>query len=423
MVIEDGGAQTARRAAASQEPGAEEADRGRSVVADATERERELALLHQHGVDPADPDLQQEIRKIAAGATDELPYGQPGPPLARSSPFAMGFFAALGALAAVALGWAIVAAGPVLVLVGVSLFLAVGLNPLVVMLQHRGISRRLAVAVVATGLALSMVAFATLAVPPLFRQANTLRERAPDYAAQLAGSSPAMADLDRRFDLVQRLEGLAAEEELLDEEGEEQILDLAQGAAAAAAATLTALVLTVYFLASLPHARVAAERLVPRSRRARAGLLTEGVLERIGGYVLGKVVTAVIAGLGALVVLALLGVPHSIALAIFVAVTSVIPLIGATIGAVVAAGVAFTVSVSAGLIAIAFFVVYQQIENFWLIPRVMKETVDVSPAATLVAALVGGALFGIVGALLAIPVAAAVKLVIEQVVVPAQEGR
>ena len=412
----------ASSAARRSEPLPESQDRGASVVADATDREREHALLQEHGVDPEDPELQHEIRRLAAGATDALPYGRPGPPLARSTPFSVGFLAALGVLAAGALGWAIVTAGPVLVLVGVSLFLAVGLNPLVMMLQRHGLSRRSAVAVVASGVAVCMVAFAALAVPPLFRQANTLRERAPEYAAQLAESSPAVADLDRRFDLVERLEALTAEERLA-EEGEDQIVELAQGAVTVAAATLTVLVLTVYFLASLPRARVAAERLVPRSRRARAGLLLEGVLDRIGGYVLGKVVAAVAAGLTALLLLAVLGVPHAVALALFVAVTSVVPLVGATIGAVVAAGVAFTVSVSAGIIAIGFFVMYQQIENLWLLPRVMKETIDVSPAVTLVAALLGGALFGIVGALLAIPVAAAAKLVVEQVVVPAQEGR
>ena len=398
-------------------------DRGEIIVADAGARQEENALLNELGVDVEDPDLQQELRRLQAGASDDLPYGAPGPPIARTSPFAIGFQGALGVLAAAALAWAIVAAGEVLVLVGISLFVAVGLNPPVIRLQRAGLSRRVAVSVVAAAVAVAMVAFAAFAVPPLFRQANRLRMEAPRYAEQLADGSPVLADLDRRFDLTQRLETLTNDEELLAEGNGDELVQLARGAVTAAAATLTMLVLTLYFLAGLPGARLAAERLVPRSRRARAGLLTEGVVDRIGGYVLGKVVTAVIAGLAAFIVLVALGVPHAVALAMFVAITDVIPIIGALLGAAVATGVAFTVSVPAGVTVLVFFVVYQQFENLWLMPRVMEQTIDVSPAVSLVAALIGGVLFGVAGALLAIPIAASVKLIIEQVVVPAQESR
>ena len=397
--------------------------RARSVVADAQDRKAEQQLLTEYGVDPADPELQQELRKLEAGADEQLPYGAPGEPLTRTSPFRVGFFAALGVVTAGGLAWAAVAAAPVLVLVGVSLFLAVGLDPAVRGLVRRGMSRRGAVAVVATVVALGIVAFVAIGIPPLVRQANVLRAEAPRYAEQLTETSVTIAEIDRRFDLVGRLQEMMGGAELLDEGDSDELISLARGAVTAAAATLTVLVLTVYFLASLPAARVAAERLIPRSRRARTGLLTEGVLERIGGYVFGKVVTAIIAGVAAFGVLVALGVPHPIALGLFVAVTDVIPVIGALVGAAAAVAVALTVSVPAGLIALVFFVVYQQFENLWLMPRVMKHTIDISPAATLVAALIGGALSGVVGALLAIPIAASVKLLIEQVIVPAQETR
>ena len=419
----DDAARSAASSARSAEQTAQVESRARAVAAGAHEREVEQAALTEFGVDPEDPELQQEFRKLEAGATEQLPYGEPGNPIARTSPFTVGFLAALGVLAAAALAWATVVAGPVLVLVGLSLFLAVGLDPAVSRLVRRGLSRRSAVAVVASAVGVAMVAFVVLGLPPLIRQANTLRTEAPRYAEQLTETSPTIRELDRRFDLVGRLREMTVEPELLEGDDEAELVGLARGAITAAAATLTVLVLTLYFLASLPRARIAAERLVPRSRRARAGLLTEGVVARIGGYVLGNVLTGLVAGVAAFVVLIALGVPQAVALAILVAITDIIPIIGALLGAAVATAVALTVSMPTGLAVLAFFVVYQQFENLWLMPRVMKQTVDISPAVTLVSALIGGALFGMLGALLAIPVAAAVKLIIEHVLVPAQESR
>jgi predicted PurR-regulated permease PerM len=116
-------------------------------------------------------------------------------------------------------------------------------------------------------------------------------------------------------------------------------------------------------------------------------------------------------------------VPYPIALAMLVAITDLIPLVGATIGAIVCTIVAFFASRTAGFVCLGYFVAYQQVENYVIVPKVMKRTVDVSPLATIVAALVGGTLLGIVGALLAIPVAAAIQLVGTEVVYPRQDAQ
>src|SRR5690606_28163472 len=137
-----------------------------------------------------------------------------------------------------------------------------------------------------------------------------------------------------------------------------------------------------------------AYQIVPRSRRARVTLLADDMLDRIGWYVLGNIATSAIAGITAGIVLAVLGVPYAAALGLFVGLTDLIPLVGATIGAVVSCLVALTVGPGTALLAVAFFVIYQQIENFVLVPRVMRHAVDVSPAATIVAVLIGGALLG-----------------------------
>ncbi len=141
----------------------------------------------------------------------------------------------------------------------------------------------------------------------------------------------------------------------------------------------------------------------------------------MGGYVAGAVsIASLNAGL-TYVLLTVLGMDYAVALAMLVFLTGLVPLIGATIGAVAVFTVAIFTSLQAGVIVAVWFVLYQQIENYLLYPRIMQRSVDVSPAATVVAVLIGGALLGVLGALLAIPIAAALQLVLAEVVAPRQD--
>jgi predicted PurR-regulated permease PerM len=166
----------------------------------------------------------------------------------------------------------------------------------------------------------------------------------------------------------------------------------------------------------------AAYRAVPRSRRETVAYLADDILERIGGYVAGALGIALIAGTTTCLLLVALGVPSPVALALVVMVTDLVPVIGATLGAIVVSSVAFAHDIQAGIVVALFYLVYQQFENYVLYPRIMKRSVDVSPAVTIVAVLLGGSLMGILGALLAIPTAAAVQLVMLEVVLPHQEA-
>jgi predicted PurR-regulated permease PerM len=161
-----------------------------------------------------------------------------------------------------------------------------------------------------------------------------------------------------------------------------------------------------------------AYRLVPASRRERVTLLSDEVISRIGGFVSGALAVAFIAGFTSYVFLSIAGLPFALALAVFVAIFDLIPLIGATIAAVVVSLIGFTESVTVGVVCIAFYVGYQQFENYFIYPRVMRKAVDVPAPLTIVAVLLGGALLGVVGALLAIPIAAAALLVLRQVAIP-----
>jgi predicted PurR-regulated permease PerM len=173
---------------------------------------------------------------------------------------------------------------------------------------------------------------------------------------------------------------------------------------------------------SLSRIRAGSLKLVPKSKRERASALMDPILEKIGGYIAGQIIVGLIAGVVSFIFLAIAGVPFPVALALWVALAALIPLVGATIGAIPAVIVAFFSSTGLGIATLVFFLIYQQVENYIIAPRVMTKAVDVSPAAVLLAALIGGSLLGFVGALMAIPAAASLKLVMQEIVVPRTES-
>jgi predicted PurR-regulated permease PerM len=182
-------------------------------------------------------------------------------------------------------------------------------------------------------------------------------------------------------------------------------------------------VLTIYFMAAFERIKQGAYRLVPQSRRERVSLLTDEILTKVGAYMAGALAIAVLAGLSTWVLVMVLGLAYPFALAVVVAVLDLIPQIGATLGAVVVSLVGLADSLTAGIVCALFFVIYQQLENYLIYPNVMRRSVKVSDVAAVVAALLGAALFGVIGALAAIPMVAAVQLIGREVVLPAAERR
>jgi len=182
--------------------------------------------------------------------------------------------------------------------------------------------------------------------------------------------------------------------------------------------TVVVVVLMVYFLATLPGMRRAAYRLAPASRRPRAVLIGDAICVRFGGYVLGNVVMSVIAGATTFAWLLIFGVPYALSLAVLVALLDLIPVVGTVIGGVLTTLVALAASWPVALATVGFFVVYKLVEDYLLMPKIMGRTVAVPAVLTVVAVLIGGALLGVIGAVLAIPVAAAVLLVIQEIVFP-----
>ena len=174
-------------------------------------------------------------------------------------------------------------------------------------------------------------------------------------------------------------------------------------------------VLTVYFLAALPGIRKFGLRTVPGSRRPRVTALTDEIFSRVGGFVLGNLVTSVVSGVLTTLWLTIFGVPYAILLGLLVAILDLIPMVGSTIGGIVVSLVALSRGIPIAIATAAFYIAYRLFEDYLLTPRVMRHTVSISAGATIVAVLIGGSLLGLIGAVIAIPVAAAIRLLLEEV--------
>lgn len=350
------------------------------------------------------------------------PAGRTLQPLNAHSPFYLGFFGALGVLVAMLIASVVSAASSVLVLVVVSLFLAIGLNPLVEFLMRRDMRRGVAVTVVTFGVFVAVTLFVVALVPLITEQVETIVTSADNITARLRNTTW-IRELDERFELLDRITAQIQQASFAQQLAG-GILGVGLAVLSAVANTLLVFILTLYFLASLPKVTASAYRLVPASRRPRVIELGDEILRGIGGYVSGAFVIATLAAVSTLIFLFIVGLGEfAFALAFVVGLLDIVPLVGATIAAVLVSAIGFAADPTIGIACIIFYVIYQQLENYIIYPRVMSRSVDVPAAVTVIAALTGGALLGVVGALLAIPTAAAILVVLREVVIRRQDAR
>ena len=349
-------------------------------------------------------------------------YGVPGLPFQRHSPFYIGFFGGLGAVLAFFLGTQVLRVSSALLLIVVALFLAAGLNPLVEWFERRGLRRGLAVTTVVLLVIAVMAGFFFTLVPVISEQVQRLTENAPAWLQQLQ-ENRWIQRVDERFGVIDKLTDYVADGAFL-----QGLFGGVLGIGLKVVSTLLngfiVVVLTLYFLAGLDTTKNALYRLAPASRRDRVSLLGDQILRSIGGYVSGAFIVATCAGVSSLIFLFVVGLgQYAVALAFVVALLDVIPMIGATIGAVVVSAIALATDVRAGIACIIFYIVYQQLENYLIYPRVMSRSVEIPGSLTVIAALIGAGLLGVVGALLAIPTAAALMLLTREVLIRRQDSR
>jgi predicted PurR-regulated permease PerM len=373
---------------------------------------------------PAEPTLAEladsEVESPDGVVDDRPRFGRPGPPMNRRNPFLIGFFGGLGLLLAYAVFLGLRNAASILVLIFVALFLAIGLNPAVVKLRQWGLPRGLAVTTVTLTLLLLLCGGLFALVPPLVSQSTEFIDKLPGFIADLQRNQ-AIKDVVERYDLIERVQSVANPGTVTNALG--GVLGGAQLLAGTVFNTLTVLVLTIYFMAAFDRIKDKAYELVPASRQARVRLLGDEILAKVGAYMVGALAIAVVAGISSWIFALIVGLAYPFALAVVVAICDLIPQIGATIGAVVVSIVGFATNLTAGIACVIFFIVYQQVENYLIYPTVMRRSVKVSDLAAVVAALLGVALFGVIGALVAIPMVAAIQLIVREVVVPSQKQR
>ncbi|MGH2908603.1 MAG: AI-2E family transporter [Solirubrobacteraceae bacterium] len=364
----------------------------------------------------ADRELLLDRQAHTEAVEGEGPYGDPGRPFDRRSPFRTGLLGGLGVGVAGLVAWAVVSTREVLILTGLSFFIAVGLEPIVALLMRLRVRRGWAVLLVSLMALAMLVGFLALAIPPLASEVDRFVKLAPHYLQQLNDRNSTLGHLNAQYHLEQRLR------KALAGGGVSSLATGLVGVGQVVVGLITGLViviaLTVYFLADLPRVTRTMYRLVPRSRRPRAGLLTEEAFARVGGYMLGNIASSIIAGVLTLVWLLIFGIPYPVLLSVFVALIDLIPIVGSTIGGIIVALVALTVSLPVAIATGAYYLVYRVIEDYLIVPRIMDRTVEVPGLVTIIAVLIGGALLGLIGALIAIPVAATVKLVLEEVSYP-----
>ena len=326
--------------------------------------------------------------------------------------FRWGALFSLGAASTVIGLYALYTVRAILVRILVALFISVSLDPAVRALERRGMRRGFAVTLIfllAFGLA---AAFLLSIIPPLVTQFSNLVDDLPGYLARLQERSSQFRQLNDRFNVSDQLQGMVG---TLPGRLGTGLLGFTSRVFGAVFNSLTILVFTIYFMADMPRIRTGLVRLFPVERRPRARQVVDLVVDKVGGYMIGNIIISIIAGLASLIAFSLLGVPFPVPLAFVVAICDLIPMIGATLGAIIGVTVAlFSTNLLHTLLVAAFFVAYQQLENYLIAPRVLKTTVELGAAAVLIAGLIGATVLGLVGALMAIPVAAAFNVLLNE---------
>jgi predicted PurR-regulated permease PerM len=327
------------------------------------------------------------------------------------SHYAKATLTVVAVLVALSAAWAV---RNILLLVLVAAVLAVGLDPPVRRLERIKVSRGWAVLIIFLATVGFLALFAWLVVPPLVREVRELAADIPDYVRRLQNQSGLFGDLERKYHLSERLKDVTEKLPSIASASFGTILGFTKSIASLIFNTLTVAILTIYFLLALPRMQAFGDRMFTGKNRARDAAILDESLTRIGGYVSGNVGISIIAGVTSFIFLTIIGVPFAAALAMWVAIADLIPTVGATLGALAAVIVAAFSGVADLIATIVYFVAYQQVENYVIAPRVMAKAVDLSPAAVIVSVLIGGSLAGLAGALLALPLAAAAKVVVRE---------
>lgn len=342
-------------------------------------------------------------------------------------PFVFGFLVTLGALAAILLGLALANLSTVIIYIALALFAALGLDPAVQFLERRGLSRGVSVVVVLLGLIIALGLVIWAIVPVVVSQVASFVKDFPGMIEDFQGGD-LYAALERQFgDQFQTLVGDV--QTFLTDPG--NIAAIGGGALQVGASiangisgAVIVLVLIIYFVATLPTMKKAMLRLTPARNRHNTEVIGSQITDAIGGYVMGMVILAFINAVFVLILYTALGLPFPLLLAVVAFLITLIPLVGPLLFWVIGTGIAlFGDNLLFALIFAVAYLVYMQVEAYLLTPRVMNRAVAIPGSLVVIGALVGGTLLNLLGALVAVPVAASILIIINKVWIPRQDSR
>jgi len=341
-------------------------------------------------------------------------------------PFAFGFFLTLGALLAYALGMAFADLATIWIYIAFAVFAALGLDPLVRRLESGGVGRAWSILIVYFVFALVMIGVLWLIIPTVVTQIAQFIRGLPatiqsfqqtevyDWLrAQFGDPVPSLLEEVQRF--------LSEPANIAAIGG--GVLQIGISVGTTLSGIVIIIVLSLYFLATLPQIKQALYRLMPARNRPLAAELTEEITASVGGYLGGMVILAFFNAVFTFVLYSLLGLPFPLLLAVVSFVITIIPLVGTVLFWGIGSFVALIAHPVSALIFAAVYLVYMQLEAYVLTPRVMNKTISVPGSLVVIGALVGGTLMGLLGALVAIPVTASILLIVKKVVIPKQDAK
>lgn len=339
-------------------------------------------------------------------------------------PLTIAFLATIGVLGALILGSAVGSITSIIIWIVLALFISLGLDPIVRLLERRGLKRGMGIGIVFAGFALAVVAFILFVLPPVVAQVIQFVEVVPD-ALRNATSTDWFLSLSS--DTQATLEGiLQSTAATLHQPGTLAaigggVLGIGVSVVSAVSAGLIVVALTLYFLASLDSMKAALYRLAPARSRIRLSDMTDRVTASVGASLIGSVVLSTINASIVLVLHLLIGLPFPALMALIAFIVTLIPLFGSVIFLILATGVALFSSPTQAITFAIAYLVYIQLESYVVTPRVMNRAISIPAALVLIGALIGATLMGIVGVLIALPIMATLLLIIREVVVPKQD--
>ncbi len=342
------------------------------------------------------------------------------------NPFTVGLLLTLGGLVALLLGIALANISTILVYIGLAAFAALGLDPVIKWLGKHGVKRGWAIAIIFLGFAIIGAGLLWLVVPTLVTQIG-----------QFFSGIPSMVSNFEKSDFYAWLEGIFGpglttlvndvETFLTDPANIAAIsgglLKVGAGIATAISGALIVVVLTLYFVASLPAIKDSLMQFAPARRRPGVRAMTDQITDSVGGYLMGMVVLAFFNSVVATILHAVLQLPYPLLMGVLAFTITIIPLIGPVLYWITATVIALFTSPIAALIFAICYLVYIQIEAYVLTPKVMNRAIEIPGSLVVIGALIGGTLLGFIGALIAIPVTASILLIIKQVFFKKQDAK